>query len=597
MASSIVDYVHLYPGNSQAFSNAAAVGDVIVVIATSHGYSTTCTDDLGNVYRMIVGVDATFWFSASGSVAIFVGLVVKPGTPTVTVTNTSDVGVDAWIVRGVRPRINGYGSGTGSAVPQAFGSSISTTRRCAFFGGWSDEGKGGNFFTSFVDLDGAVTTDNHDSGHYSAVGHRLAVPAGTYTPGVNLSSSDPYGCCAGIFLEELLDGDPYLIDYADSGARQTSFPMTLSMTVDAADRRLVLAAALGGTSIDSADWNGTSLTEITGTAQNASGNRTKLFDLANPATGSHTLTCNVTGGTSGWLAGYLIGTYGSGYTAPTQDVGDGTTASSASSISKATSLAQANELSIDIWATGNTGANPVPDSPQANGRKLTSPSFFEAATSMAHIAASGSNTDGWTNDSATALALSVAYFKGGSAGGGDITAALAGAGSLAAALLAAAALQAGLAGLGTVVATLRGAASGVAALAGAGSLTASLSGAAAAQAALAGQGSLVAQLDAAAAIVCQMAGAGTVAATCQDANPTVCTMAGQGSLVASLTAAGAMQCAMAGHGTLTGTLSGGTPTTSTGNFDCDPTPQLIVHAVARAGHASPTPRHAFRRGA
>lgn len=347
-------------------------------------------------------------------------MVTKPGTPTVTVTNVSDMGVDAYIVRGVRPRVNAGDSAIYSSGSTVVTGSLTTTRRCALFVTWGQEYTGSDDFTSFVGCDGAVTTDNHDSGHYSAAGHRLAVAAGTYTPGANLSGTHPGNNICAIFLEELLDGDPYLIGYADSGARQTSFPMTLSMTVDAADRRLVLAAALGGTSIDSADWNGTSLTEITGTAQNASGYRTKIFDLQNPGTGAHAITCNVTGGTSGWLAGYLIGTYGSGYTAPTQDVGDGATAATATSISKSTTLAQANELSVDIWVSSSGSANPVPDSPQANGRKLTGGSFFEAATSMAHIAASGSNTDGWTNDSSTSLALSVAYFKPGAAAGGGM---------------------------------------------------------------------------------------------------------------------------------------------------------------------------------
>lgn len=425
MASSIVEFVHVYAGTSKAFTAAAAVGDVIVVMPEGNVTAfTTCTDDLGNVYRRIESRVCTGG-AQNSSAACFVALCVKPGVPTVTVSSVSDAGIDAWIVRGVRPRINqsNTAASDGANPNPLLAASVTTTRRCAFLCVWSNEAGGGNTFSNFVALDGAVTTDNHDSGHYSAAGHRLAVPAGTYTPGVDLSSSsNGASVYVGIFLEELLDGDPYLIDYADSGAVQTSFPMDLSMTVDAAQRRLVLVAGLSGTSIDSATWNTSeNLSSITGTPQNASGFRTTIFDLVNPGTGSHTLRCNVTGGSKGWVAGYLIGTYGSGYNAPTQDVGDGTTASSATSISKATTLAQVNELSIDVWVSGQSGANPVPDSPQANGRKSSSPSFFEAATSMAHIAASGSNTDGWTNDSSTSLALGVAYFKGGPAAGGGAT--------------------------------------------------------------------------------------------------------------------------------------------------------------------------------
>lgn len=210
---------------------------------------------------------------------------------------------------------------------------------------------------------------------------------------------------------------PSVLAYASSGAvsSSTSTTETVSINVPAGAKTLVVCAS-GNDAISSADWNGTAMTAAAGD-QNAGGVRTKVFTLESPATGTHNITVTYTSCNRRWIAAFAIAIAGD-TNAPTLDVGDGTTGSSVTSLSKSTTTAVANEGAFDILASGQSGANPVANSPQVLREKCSSPSFFEASVSCRLAVSVASTSDGWTFDSSTNVALSVVYMKPGGGGGG-----------------------------------------------------------------------------------------------------------------------------------------------------------------------------------
>lgn len=186
MASSIIEFKHQYPatsGTGYTFTNAVQVGDVMV-ISVSHGSGgsgTTVTDNLGNIYtrqkNVSGGNTCQSW--------IFTAPVKIAGTPTLTVTTAAtDLGWSGFIARGpisATPEAIGGISSTGTLLQV----SLTTTVQCLLFLFWANEAA--DNFTSWNEA--GMTADNHDAGHWDANAHKLAVVAGSYTPGVNVTTA------------------------------------------------------------------------------------------------------------------------------------------------------------------------------------------------------------------------------------------------------------------------------------------------------------------------------------------------------------------------------------------------------------------------
>lgn len=216
---------------------------------------------------------------------------------------------------------------------------------------------------------------------------------------------------------------PSVLAYGGGGAVKDTEPMTASINPPVSNCLLVAVIGVSGDTINAVDFNGTSMSSVAAAAQNNSGLRTYIYTLDNPATGSHTLTVDVNASFSrGWFAVYALKFAGDS-NIPAVDVGDGNTFNSAAStVSKSTTTAVANEGAIDVVANGSSGSAFVPDSPQVLRDKATQPpNFLDAASSTRLAVASGSITDGWSFNSGSAGALSVVYVKPGSGGGGGGT--------------------------------------------------------------------------------------------------------------------------------------------------------------------------------
>ena len=235
--------------------------------------------------------------------------------------------------------------------------------------------------------------------------------AGTSRPRAASCPLDP-GCW-------MVPAGPAVLAYASSGAVSTSTSTTevVSINVPSGTKLLVVVAS-GNDAILSADWNGTAMTAAAA-EQNATGTRTRVFLLANPATGTHNATVTFTSCNRRWIAVYAVVIPGDANT-PLLDVADGATGTGGS-ISKSTTTAVDNEGAIDILANSSSAANPVPNAPQGLRQKSSSPSFLEAATSTRLAETAGSTSNGWTEDTGYNISLSVVYIKPGSGGGGGST--------------------------------------------------------------------------------------------------------------------------------------------------------------------------------
>lgn len=215
---------------------------------------------------------------------------------------------------------------------------------------------------------------------------------------------------------------PSILAYADIGNIATAGPMTLSINPPKTNTLLVAVISVSGDTLSAGNptFNSTAMTTGTGADQNNAGFRTYVGYLQNPSTGSHTLSAAFGGGFSrGWMAAYVLAFAGDS-NSPAIDVGDGTTFNNvATSASKSTTTAVANEGAVDIWANPGSGSAPVPDSPQVSRAKSANVSFHEAATSARLAVSAASTSDGWTFNAGAAGALSVVYIKPGGAAPAD----------------------------------------------------------------------------------------------------------------------------------------------------------------------------------
>jgi hypothetical protein len=123
------------------------------------------------------------------------GLVTGAGTPAMTVAADPDIGFGCWIVRGLSSATKHVGN-TANGAANPLTATGNTTVQCALFCWWGNEA--GDNFTSF---NGSLTQDFHNTAHWHAGAHQLAVVSGSYTPGANVVSSS-VNCIAFIFLPE-----------------------------------------------------------------------------------------------------------------------------------------------------------------------------------------------------------------------------------------------------------------------------------------------------------------------------------------------------------------------------------------------------------
>jgi hypothetical protein len=185
MADAVVDFAHVYPGVTLAFTVSAEVGDVVIVMPVSgSGGNATASDDKGNVYNHR-------WYQAgiiTTRVECLTALVQNPGILTITVSNKNDMGFAAWLVRGPTSHVpHAIGGAYGGGNPLT--ASLTTTVTCSLFIAYGNETRDG--WTSFTEGAAITPYGNHDTGHIDANGYILNLPPGNYNPGANVT--DPYG--------------------------------------------------------------------------------------------------------------------------------------------------------------------------------------------------------------------------------------------------------------------------------------------------------------------------------------------------------------------------------------------------------------------
>lgn len=209
----------------------------------------------------------------------------------------------------------------------------------------------------------------------------------------------------------MISAGPSVLAYADSGNEQTGTPMTLSLTVSGSNRKL-LVLYHGNAAPTAVDWNSTTMTAVTSAQFTSSGYYTDAYELDNPTTGAHTLTFAATGLSRGWIAAYVIG-FANDSNNPVTDVADGATAGSATSISKSTTTAVANEGAFQMLGNSSSSLGPYPSTPGALRRKSSTASFGEGATATQLAVSAGSNTAAWTFNTGAVEQLTVVYIKAG----------------------------------------------------------------------------------------------------------------------------------------------------------------------------------------
>lgn len=183
MSDSIVRFDDFYPGSTGTSGAAAAIGDILVVavgyISTSHATASVSGVTISGGPNL---VEQQFTTNGSASITILTGSVTVAGTPAFTVSVQSDVGFQAWIVRGcssaTADNANGA-SGVGNPLTAAGNPTVTSTLLISYLN------EVANNFTSW---NGSIASDAGPNGHVDAAGHQLSVPAGATTPGANVTS-------------------------------------------------------------------------------------------------------------------------------------------------------------------------------------------------------------------------------------------------------------------------------------------------------------------------------------------------------------------------------------------------------------------------
>ena len=129
MADVVVDFAHVYPGITLAFTACAEVGDVVIVMPVSGSSgNATASDDKGNLYNYR-------WYQAginTTRVECLTALVENPGILTITVSSKSDMGFSAWLVRGPTSHVP-HMIGGASLGGNPLTTTLTTTVTCSLF--------------------------------------------------------------------------------------------------------------------------------------------------------------------------------------------------------------------------------------------------------------------------------------------------------------------------------------------------------------------------------------------------------------------------------------------------------------------------------
>lgn len=190
-------------GSAVSLGSSVSAGDVIVIASsrtgtTTHGTATitgvTCT-----MAEQLFVATPVFGGGNDNGITFLTGTVSgSSGTPSANVTN-ANVGWLAWLVNGLSSSTaHATGSGSNSTANPLLIGSTTTSVQCAIFTMYCDAFA--NHFSSFTD---SVTQDHAGTtAAPNAHGHKLALAAGTYTYGVNLTIGDTHDLVASIFLPE-----------------------------------------------------------------------------------------------------------------------------------------------------------------------------------------------------------------------------------------------------------------------------------------------------------------------------------------------------------------------------------------------------------
>jgi hypothetical protein len=210
MSAAIIDHRHVYPatsGSGYALTNNAQVGDVIILFCGRGGTTGHDTAVLSGALASAGFVEQTSAYAAvtiavSGVITCLIAVVTTAGIPTIAVTvgASSDLGWDAWVVRGLTGSLNVGGSVTDStSTPLTI--SLSPSAASSLFTYYLDESS-----DTFTSWNGSISLQQEDTGHTDASGYQLGVVAGSYTPGANVVGATSTLISA-VYMTEAVSGN------------------------------------------------------------------------------------------------------------------------------------------------------------------------------------------------------------------------------------------------------------------------------------------------------------------------------------------------------------------------------------------------------